>query len=240
MQPFYPNAVLIHYIGPGKKHTGDWCFADGFITFKDITDVYMECFQSKCLEVISDCSYSGRWVSEFRVFMDKVGVQPCLHSGREKNVLLEVYASCSSHQIPHSLLYSARGTGNDKNTGSFYISTCKLVGHEVGPHQNTHAVYNTVITCKKGLHDQCALKPNFTWCNQGAAERTFLVRVNYESWYYLQVVDDHETLCKYVEQAKTECFDPEDYGQIIRSGLGRDPPKEVQEEMEHRRHGIEN
>ena len=85
---------MIHYIGPGKKNTGDWCFADGFITFKDITDAYMECFQSKSLEITSDCSYSGRWVSNYRVFMDKVRVQPCLHSGREKNIILGVWASC--------------------------------------------------------------------------------------------------------------------------------------------------
>ena len=38
--------VVLHYIGPGKKNTGDWCFADGFITFKDIKEAYMECFRS--------------------------------------------------------------------------------------------------------------------------------------------------------------------------------------------------
>ena len=74
---FY-GTVVIYYIGPGKRHTGDWCFADGFITFKDITDAYMECFRSKALGIFSDCSYSGRWVRELVYFLDDVGVQPCM------------------------------------------------------------------------------------------------------------------------------------------------------------------
>ena len=44
--------VLVHYIGPGKKDTGDWCFADDFITFKDLADAYidLEFSEPKCLE----------------------------------------------------------------------------------------------------------------------------------------------------------------------------------------------
>ena len=233
--PLNSYAVMIHYIGPGKKDTGDWCFADGFITFKDITDAYMECFQSKCLEITSDCSYSGRWVSEYRVFMDSIGVKPCAHSGREKNVLLAVWASCKSHEISHTLLYSVRGMGNDKNTGALYEAN----PYEVGPCQNGSSAYNTEIKCKKGIHDQCALKPNYTWQEQGAGQRTFLIRKSNESWYYLQVVDDDETLCKFIELSKSGQFNPDNYGQKIRAGLGRGPLKEVQEEMECWRHGIE-
>ena len=226
---------MIHYIGPGKRHTGDWCFADGFITFKDITDAYMERFQSKCLEITSDCSYSGRWVSEYRVFMDSIGAQPCAHSGREKNILLGLYASCRSNEIPHMLLYSARGRGNDKNTGDIY-SQCDY--YEVAPHQNTSKAYNTKITCKKGLHDKCALKPNFTWQERGARERTFLITTSNESWYYLQVVDDDETLCEFLEQSKSGQFNPDNFGQKIK--FGQDPPKEAQEEIERWRSGTEN
>ena len=219
---------MIHYIGPGKRNTGDWCFADGFITFKDITDAYMECFRPKCLQITSDCSYSGRWVSEYRVFMDKVGVQPCAHSGREKNILLAVLASCRSHEIPHTLLLSARGMGNDKNTGALYAEIIDIV---------TSSAYNTEITCKKGLHEQCALKPNFTWHEQGARQRTFLLTEGNGDWTYLQAHDD-ETLCNFLGQAESEDFDPKDYGEIIRFGLGQDCPRE--EEMENWRRGIKN
>ncbi len=32
--------VILYYIGPGKKGTGDWCFSDGFISFRDIMQLY--------------------------------------------------------------------------------------------------------------------------------------------------------------------------------------------------------
>ena len=32
--------VFFHYIGPGKKGTGDCCFNDGFISFREIMDLY--------------------------------------------------------------------------------------------------------------------------------------------------------------------------------------------------------
>ena len=156
------NPVNINYIGPGKKDTGDWCFADGFITFKDITDAYMECFQSKTLTIQSDCSYSGRWVRELAHFLDNVGVQPCGHSARKENILLEVFTSCKSNQIPRTLLYSIRGRGNDKDTGQLCHKHC---GYEVAQGQNTSYIINTKITCKKGASyaDPCLIASDFTW-----------------------------------------------------------------------------
>ena len=49
-------SVIIHYIGPGKCHTGDWCFKDGFITFLDLMTCYREWFTGKTMELVSDCS----------------------------------------------------------------------------------------------------------------------------------------------------------------------------------------
>ena len=90
--------VLVHYIGPGKKDTGDWCFADDFITFKDLADAYidLEFSEPKCLEITSDCSYSGKWVSKCREFLNGAGVQPCGHSAMKENILLKVK---TSHEI---------------------------------------------------------------------------------------------------------------------------------------------
>ena len=38
---FYSTAV-IHYYGSGRRNTGDWCFGDGCITFRDIASLYMK------------------------------------------------------------------------------------------------------------------------------------------------------------------------------------------------------
>lgn len=128
----------MHYIGPGKRNTGDWCFTDGFIEFTDIIEAYMDCFhdEGKCLTITSNCSYSGRWVRALQEFLDKVGVQPCGHSAHEAKILLKVTASCRSNQIPHTMLYSARGHGNDKNTGKSYIM--KQDGYEIEQGQHNY------------------------------------------------------------------------------------------------------
>ncbi len=113
--------MTINYLGPGKRNTGDWCFEEGFITFTDFIDLYTEHFRGKTMELYCDCSYSGNWVQYAKDFMDEVGIQPCGHSARDTGILLKVRASCMSHQIGSSFLYSARGRSNDKNTGALYV-----------------------------------------------------------------------------------------------------------------------
>ena len=233
--------VTIHYIGPGKKVTGDWCFADGFITFKDFINAYMEYFHEgpKCLEITSDCSHSGRWVSECREFLDGVGVQPCGHSSRAANILLKVRTSCRSHETPHMLLYSARGRGNDKNTGALYVRGNR---YEIEQGQHICNLDNTAVTCKCGLtfEDPCALKEGYTWHKKGEAERTYLVRGKDRgrpAWHYVLVVDDDETLEMFLTQVGSGSLDVADYGFVIKSGWGKDPPKEVREEMDETNQG---
>ena len=229
----YHFTVSLYYVGPGKRHTGDWCFPDGFIEFSDILDAYMEHFheESKCLEITTDCSYSGRWVKACKEFLDEAGVQPCGHSARNASILLKVRTSCRSHQIPHTLLYSARGRGNDKNTGTLYVQGN---GYEVDQQQNICNIDNSVITCKKGFgfEDPCSLKEDYTWYKKGEAERVFLVRGKDRgkpAWHYVMVVDDDETLDKFRTEVKKGNLDLADYGSLIKSGWGKDPPTEVRE-----------
>ena len=63
---FFTSLVLfpavVHYIGPGRRGRGDWCFCDGYISFRDIADLYTQHFTGKVLSIVLDCSYSGKWV----------------------------------------------------------------------------------------------------------------------------------------------------------------------------------
>ena len=59
-----PFIAIIHYYGNGQKNTGDWCFKDGFITFRDIADLHMKYGRGRILTVVTDCHSSGRWVSQ--------------------------------------------------------------------------------------------------------------------------------------------------------------------------------
>ena len=118
------HAVDLYYIGAGKKGTGDWCFEDGYITFKDIAGLYLQHFRGRILSVISDCSHSGSWIRECMIFLDEQGVRPCGHSAKEMDILIKIFASCHSHQIPRQLDHSVYACRSDKNTGFFTMGSC--------------------------------------------------------------------------------------------------------------------
>ena len=82
--------------------TGDWCFGDGFITLRELLDIYMSNthFRGRIFSIVSDCSYSGSWVKECMEFMDEQGVGPCGHAAQEKGILIQVLTSCLSNEIP--------------------------------------------------------------------------------------------------------------------------------------------
>ncbi len=223
--------VTLHYNGPGKKNTGDWCFPDGFIEFRDIIEAYMDCFheEGKCLEINSDCSYSGRWIIALREFLDEVGVQPCGHSARKANILMKVRTSCRSYQIPYTMFYSARGKGNDKNNGILYVQGNN---YEIEQGQHNRTIDNTHIVCQKGasFEEECSLPENYTWLNKSEAERVHLVRGKAEgkpAWHYVLVVDDEEIVEMFHKTARN--LDVADFGHVIKSGWGQDPPDHVKE-----------
>ena len=101
--------VSLFYIGAGRKNTGDWCFKDGFITFNDIAQLYLQAssnMKGRVLSIVSDCSYSGCWVRNCMEFLDEQGVQPCGHKARERGMLIKMFASCKSNEIPTVFRYS--------------------------------------------------------------------------------------------------------------------------------------
>lgn len=224
---------MLHYIGPGKRNTGDWCFTDGCIEFRDLIAAYMDCFheEGKCLEITSDCSYSGRWISYLKEFLDEVGVQPCGHSAKKASILLKVRTSCRSNEIPQTLLYSARGRGNDKNNGYLYV---KSDGCEIEQGQHHRSLDSTSIACKIGatFEDPCSLPEDYTWHKKSETERVYLVRGKDQgrpAWHYIMVVDDDEALDLFHKTVKSGNVDVADFGFVIKSGWGVDPPDHVRE-----------
>ncbi len=79
---------MLHYIGPGQRDTGNWCFKNGLISFEEIMELYTEHFKKRVLMIVSDCTYSGRWVKEAMTFMDRQGVGPCGHEAKEKGIFV--------------------------------------------------------------------------------------------------------------------------------------------------------
>ncbi len=62
-------------------------------------------------------------------------------------------------QVGSSLMYSARGYENDKNTGALKA----WFNRKISPGQTTCCIDNTSITCGKSWDEECALSPDFTF-----------------------------------------------------------------------------
>lgn len=66
-------------------------------------------------------------------------------------------------------------------------------------------------------------------------DRVYLVRGLDEgrrAWYYVLVRDDDDVVAAFKEGLKAETINLEDYGKILESGYGKDPPNEVKDQME--------
>ena len=67
------------------------------------------------MELVSDCSYSGKWRTCLENYLEREGVQPCGHSARASVIQLYLAVSCRDYEIPHQFFFSARACYNDKN-----------------------------------------------------------------------------------------------------------------------------
>ena len=229
-------AAIIHYFGNGRKFRGDWCFKDGYITFKDLMDVYMENYRGHILTVISDCSYSGKWVKACYEFLDEQGIGPCGHCAIEKGVLLKVYSSCTPNQRASTLAFSLRGMFLDKNAGIIKFRTDY---YKIGEQQNVFGRDFTTMLCGKKVDEECTLDINTTWKIKQEANRVYRIRGKDRgkpAWYYILLVDDEDTITAFEEALKDDRIDLENYGEILESGYGEEPPNEVTDRVQKKYH----
>ena len=163
-------------------------------------------------------------------FLDEQGVGPCGHSARDKGILISVLTSCLSHQVPRQLAYSVRGCRNDKNTGDLIASTNFLLAESIADDQYTKGIASTVVLCgQNSIQDKCLCLPQANWQAWSARQRIHTVRVNRGIWRMVMFVDDDETILRLLEHMQSHHpVDPEDYGQVLKSGWGEGPTDEEQ------------
>ena len=227
---------IIYYAGDGKRNTGDWCFSDGVITFGDITTLYSSLFRGQVLTVVTDCSYSGSWVKALFQYLDEQGVQPCGHSASKKGILLSVYASCKPTEVAATPCFSVECAVNDKNNGilAYYL------GKKLRETQHSYGVNSTVIRCGKKFEEPCAFPLELTWHKWFENQRVYLVRGKDRgrlAWHYVLLVDDEETIKIFKEKtqgeaAGTQSIDVNSFGQVLKSGWGKEPPNQVRDWIE--------
>ena len=163
-------------------------------------------------------------------------MQPCGHSADKKNILLKVYASCKPNEVAATPCFSVQCATNDKNNGlmSYYL------GKKLRETQHSYGVNSTVIRCGKKFEGPCALSPEFTWHKWHANQRVYLVRGKDRgrpAWHYVLLIDDEETIKIFKEKtqgeaAGTETIDINNFGEVLKSGWGKEPPNQVRDWIE--------
>ena len=218
------------YLGHGKRDTGDWCFQDGFITFGDISELYSRYLRGRLLTIISDCSHSGAWTNACLDYLDERGVRPCGHSAKEKGILITVYASCQPQERAATNCFFVLAATDDPAVGTLcYYTTMAL-----NKSQHCYGARTTTVTCKKSAEEACTLRPEFTWRKWREEERIYLVRGKDQGqavWHYVLLDDDPEKTRELYQAAASGHYDLSDYGKVLKSGWGEDPPQEVKDEI---------
>ena len=159
-------------------------------------------------------------------FLDQQGVGPCGHKARDKGILLKVYTSCLSHQIPRQLAHSVYGCKNDKNTGDMSFTT-----HWDRIKQwLIHNMYVAAVKCgQKSIDDECLCLPQANWHTWSASIRTHIVRGTdrgRKAWHLTLLVDDDNTILQFKEKTQGKTIEITDHGIVLKSGWGEGPTDE--------------
>ena len=227
----------MYYLGHGKKDTGDWCFQDGFITFRNIAELYSCHLRGRVLTIIADCSHSGSWVNACLDYLDERGVRPCGHSAKERGILIKVYSSCRPEERAATNSFFVQAATNDPTSGALSYFTGKALSES----QHCYGVGTTVVGCKKGIEEPCALLPEFNWKKWREGERVYRVRGKdhgRDAWYFVLLDDDPENIKNFKLALDEDIINLEKYGKILESGFGSDPPQKVADKISRTYKGL--
>jgi len=224
-------------MGHSEEGTGDWCFKDGTISFQEIFDLYMAHSPGKPLTIISDCCYSGNWVHRCAETLDnKLGIPPCGHKARERGVLIKVITSCQGNQKAAEPCFSTDGTYVNSNDGIPCFIGIKLTERQTSVHADF-----TKLVCCRDPGNPCpaddAFK-NWKWDDAVSGEmrrNIYPVRGKDRgrpAWHYVLLSSgDEDHVQGFKEQCRTGIIDVADWGYIIVSGWGEDPPNNIRDKV---------
>ena len=227
-------AVFLLYLGHSEEGTGNWCFKDGTISFQEIFSLYRKHCPGKSMAIQTDCCYSGQWTIDYAKTLDSLGIPPCGHRAREQGILVKVLASCQPDQKAAEPCYSVEGvTVKDDGTLRFY--TIQLT------QQTPTGCDATRLTCYRGPDESCcsdeALK-NWSWQEalhgrlRKSVQKVRLSDQGRPTWHCLLLSDKSEEYKKrFWERVKSGSINLTEWGYVIASGEGTDPPQEIQDKV---------
>ena len=168
--------------------------------------------------------------------LDSLGIAPCGHMARERGIVIKVYASCQPDQKAAEPCYSVEGVTVDEDGTLKYD-----IRKQASETQTFHGVNFTKLVCCRGPEESCrseeALK-NWKWqeaVSGGLRSRLFIVQGKDQgrpAWHYVLLSKESEAYKKkFLERAKSGHINVAEWGYIIKSQWGNDPPEDLQEKL---------
>ena len=155
-------------------------------------------------------------------FLDEQGVGPCGHSARDKGILIKLFASCLSYQVPRQLAFSVHGCYNDKNTGDLFFYAVK----EIPDTQHAYYLNATRVICgQDSIHDKCLQLPQENWQTWNRIRTIRGKERGRKAWHI--VLTKYDEISVHMDiQIQSGHMDITDYGKILKSGWGEGPTVE--------------
>ena len=182
-----------------------------------------------------DCCHSGQWINDCATVLDGLGIPPCGHRAREHGVLTKVFASCKPEQEAVEPCYSVEGIKIIEDGTLVYCTTT------VNEAVTFIATDSTKLTCCRGPDEPCQSEKaleNWKWkqaVHGGLLSKAFIVRGKDRgkpAWHFVLLSDLSEDYEKrFLEKVATGNIDIAEWGYIIQSGQGKDPPQSVKDRL---------
>ena len=219
----WPFTVTIWYTGHGEKDTGNWCFKDGVISFEDVFALYMDHMRGKRITIISDCSYSGNWVKQCAEKLDEIGIPACGHHAREQGILIKIFPSCKANEKATIGCFVKEAVTNDEE--NLLFSSKVLASGQKSLHGDFRRLRCSTASGPCDIHS--------TWCDRLMTKNLLFITKGKDRgrpvWHYLLVDEDkHGVYSAMFENGATvPRLDVADYGRVLESGWGENPPDHV-------------
>ena len=188
------------------------------------------------MTIVSDCSYSGRWITDCIDVLDSEGIPSCGHHTRNNSILLRIIASCEADEQSKILAYVKEGIFIKNNKVSYWQG--KLISGQ------TPAVGDfSKIRCRVSAKLPCEIQDSsYTWRDKLIDGPDILQRLRktrrqsktdgLSSWYYILV--DRDKMEEY-EAIKKASVSLSKYGKILGSKLDKTASEEMLMQL-HLRH----
>ena len=163
-----------------------------------------------------------------------MGIPPCGHKAREQGVMIRILASCQPDQRAGDPCYSVEGVWFSEEDQCMYFCYKQLTESQTSIWGNF-----TKLVCCKGPDDACPAESafkNWKWADAVSGQMCSNIRIvrskdrGRPAWYYVLLSSgDEEYISQFNAQSTTGAFDVADWGYVLASGFGEDPPQSIKD-----------